>query len=138
GARRGGCTIGAQPSGRRRASPRGGTADIVLRFNMFVPGTFPIEGAVEGSGKTPDGDLSDNEQALARQFPFCEIAVQQGSTLRAGGDDDLICGTIGRDSIFAGGGNDRVFAGDGHDVVHGGGGADQVDGGGNTDDVYGE
>lgn len=134
----GGCTIGAQASCTLPALPPGGTADIVLRFNMFVPGTFPIEGAVEGSGKTPDGDLSDNEQALYRQFPFCEIAVQQGSTLRAGGDDDLICGTIGRDSIFAGGGNDRVFAGDGHDVVHGGGGADQVDGGGNTDDVYGE
>jgi Tol biopolymer transport system component len=134
----GSCTIGAKASCALSALPPEGTAEIVLRFNMFVPGTFPIEGEVEGSGKTPDGDLSDNEQTLYRQFPFCEIASQQGSTLRAGGDDDLICGTIGRDFIFAGGGNDRVYAGDGHDVVHGGSGADQLNGGGNTDVLYGE
>jgi Ca2+-binding RTX toxin-like protein len=110
----------------------------VLRFNMFVPGTFPIEGEVEGTGKTPDGDLSDNEEALYRQFPFCQIAGQQGSTQHAGGDDDLICGTIGPDRIFAGGGNDSVSAGPGHDVVHGGTGADQLNGDTNSDVLYGE
>jgi hypothetical protein len=134
----GSCTIKAEVSCALPALPPEGTAEIVLRFYVWVPGTFTIEGEVEGTGQTPDGDLSDNEQELYRQFPFCQIATQQGSTLRASSNNDLICGTIGRDSIFAGGGNDRVFAGDGHDVVHGGTGADQLDGGNNTDVLYGE
>jgi Tol biopolymer transport system component len=134
----GSCTIGARASCTLPALPPGGTAEIALRFNMFVSGTFPIEGEVEANGPTPDGDLSDNAQELYRQFPFCEISTQQGSTLRAAGDDDLICGTVGRDLIFAGGGTDRVFGGTGNDVIHGGTGADEIDGGSNTDFVYGE
>jgi TolB protein len=134
----GSCTIGARASCALPALPPGGTAEIELRFNMFVSGTFPIEGEVEANGQTPDGDLSDNEDAQYRQFPFCEISTQPGSTLRAGSDDDLICGTVGRDMIFAGGGTDRVFGGTGNDVIHGGTGADEIDGGSNTDFVYGE
>ena len=120
---------GPGPRARCRLPP-GGTVDITLRFNVFPAGTFPIEGEVDASGQTPDGDLSDNVDEHYRVFPFCEIAGQQGSTLRAAGDDDLICGTVGPDRIFAGGGNDRVLAGDGRDIVHGGTGGDEVFGGG--------
>jgi Ca2+-binding RTX toxin-like protein len=114
-----------------------GTIDITLRFNVFPPGTFPIEGKVDANGQTPDGDLSDNVDERSRVFPFCEISAQKGSTLRAGSDDDLICGTVGPDLIFAGAGDDRVFGGDGHNVVHGGPGDDEIQGGGGTDVVYG-
>jgi TolB protein len=134
----GSCAIGVRATCTLPALPPGGTVDITLRFNVFPPGTFPIEGQVDASGKTPDGDLSDNVDEHYRVFPFCEIASQQGSTLRAAGDDDLICGTVGPDKIFAGGGDDRVLTGEGRDIVHGGTGDDQVFGGGGTDDVYGE
>ena len=134
----GACAIGARASCTLPALPPGGTVDITLRFNVFPAGTFPIEGEVDASGQTPDGDLSDNVDEHYRVFPFCEIAGQQGSTLRAAGDDDLICGTVGPDRIFAGGGNDRVLAGEGRDIVHGGTGGDEVFGGGGTDFVYGE
>ncbi|HEY8236744.1 MAG TPA: hypothetical protein VIF85_08900 [Gaiellaceae bacterium] len=132
------CTLGARASCTLPALAPGATIDITLRFNVFPAGTFPIEGEVDASGKTPDGDLSDNVDERSRVFPFCEISTQQGSTLRAGSDDDLICGTVGPDFIFAGAGNDRVFGGAGHNVVHGGPGNDEVAGGGNTDYVYGE
>jgi TolB protein len=134
----GSCAIGVRATCTLPALPPGGTVDITLRFNVFPPGTFPIEGEVDAGGKTPDGDLSDNVDEHYRAFPFCEIASQQGSVLRAAGDDDLICGTVGPDKIFAGGGNDRVLAGEGRDIVHGGAGDDEVFGGGGTDYVYGE
>ncbi len=132
------CTVGAWISCTLPALPPGDTITIELRFNVFVAGTFESEPKVDDTGNTPDGDLTDNVDDQYRQFPFCEISTQLGSTLRAGGDDDLICGTVGRDKIFAGGGSDRVFGGLGKDVLHVGSGADQVDGGGNTDFVYGE
>jgi TolB protein len=134
----GACTIGARASCTLPALAPGGTVDITLRFNVFPPGTFPIEGEVVANGQTPDGDLSDNVDEHSRVFPFCEISTQKGSTLRAGGDDDLICGTVGPDLIFAGAGNDRVFGGDGHNIIHAGPDDDMVAGGGNTDYVYGE
>jgi len=132
------CTIGARASCTLPALAAGGTVDITLRFNVFPPGTFPIEGEVDANGATPDGDLSDNVDERSRVFPFCEISTQNGSTLRAGSDDDLICGTVGPDLIFAGAGNDRVFGGDGHNVIHGGAGDDEVQGGGGTDIVHGD
>jgi Tol biopolymer transport system component len=134
----GSCAIGVGASCTLPALPPGGTVDITLRFYVFPTGTFPIEGEVDANGKTPDGDLSDNVDEQYGTFPFCEIASQQGSTLRAGADDDLICGTVGPDKIFAGGGNDRVLAGEGRDIVHGGTGNDEVFGAGGTDFVYGE
>jgi Ca2+-binding RTX toxin-like protein len=134
----GSCGIGVAASCALPPLPPGGTVDITLRFNVFPAGTFPIEGEVDATGQTPDGDLSDNVDEHYRTFPFCEIANQQGSTLRAGPDDDLICGTVGPDRIFAGEGNDRVLAGEGRDIVHGGAGNDEVFGGGGTDFVYGE
>jgi Tol biopolymer transport system component len=134
----GACTIGARASCTLPALPPGGTAEIELRFNVFVSGTFEIEPAVEATGQTPDGDSSDNTDDLYRHFPFCAISTRLGSTLRAGGDDDLICGTVGRDTIFAADGRDRVYGGMAHDVVHGGGGTDEIDGGGNTDLIYGD
>ena len=134
----GSCGIGVAASCALPPLPPGGTVDITLRFNVFPAGTFPIEGEVDATGQTPDGDLSDNVDEHYRTFPFCEIANQQGSTLRAGPDDDLICGTVGPDRIFAGEGNDRVLAGEGRDIVYGGAGNDEVFGGGSTDFVYGE
>jgi Tol biopolymer transport system component len=134
----GSCAIAVAASCTLPPLPPGGAVEITLRFNVFPAGTFPIEGEVDATGQTPDGDLSDNVDEHYRAFPFCEIASQQGSTLRAGPDDDLICGTVGPDKIFAGEGNDRVLAGEGRDIVHGGAGNDEVFGGGGTDFVYGE
>jgi Ca2+-binding RTX toxin-like protein len=116
----------------------GASASVEIRFAMFVSGGYTFELNVAGTGSTPDGDLSDNADEAFARFPFCEISSQDGSTIRAGEDDDLICGTNGRDRIFAGGGADRVLAGFGHDVIHGGAGADQLDGNGGTDYMYGE
>jgi hypothetical protein len=132
------CTIGASVSCTLPALPPGGTADVEFRFNVFVRGTFEIEPEVEGAGDTPDGDASDNADEQYRRFPFCEISTQRGSMLRAGSDDDLICGTIGPDAIVSGAGADRVLAGEARDVIHGGAGDDEMDGGGGTDFVYGE
>jgi len=132
------CGFGARVSCTLPALPPGGTVDVEFRFNVFVTGTFDIEPEVEATGNTPDGDPSDNVDEQYRTFPFCEISTQNGSTLHAGSDDDLICGTIGPDVIFAGAGNDRVFAGDGHNVIHAGPGDDEVQGGGGTDIVYGD
>jgi Tol biopolymer transport system component len=134
----GSCTFGASVSCALPALPPGGTIEFEFRFNVFVAGTFESEPEVEGTGSTPDGDLSDNADDTYRTFPFCEISTQDGSTLRAGSDDDLICGTLARDLIFAGGGNDRVYPGGGHNVVHAGAGDDEVQGGGATDVVYGD
>jgi Tol biopolymer transport system component len=134
----GACTLGARASCTLPSLPPGGTITIELRFTVFVVGTFEIEPEVEATGNTPDGDLSDNADDQYRQFPFCEISTQHGATLRAGGDDDLICGTIGADAIFTGGGNNHVLGGPGRDVVRGGADTDQVDGDGGTDFVYGE
>jgi Ca2+-binding RTX toxin-like protein len=127
-----------QASCRLPALPPGGTVEVDLRFSVTAHGTFEIEPEVSGTGNTPDGDASDNVDEQYRQFPFCEISTQHGSTLRALGDDDLICGTVGPDAIFAGAGDDHVLAGDGRDVVHTGAGDDDVDGGAGTDFVYGE
>jgi Tol biopolymer transport system component len=132
------CTLGARVSCTLPALPPGGTVDVEFRFNAFVAGTFELEPKVEATGSTPDGDTSDNADEQYRTFPFCEISTQHGSTLHAGGDDDLICGTVGPDVIFAGGGSDRVFGGDGRNVIHAGPGDDQVQGGGGTDVVYGD
>jgi Ca2+-binding RTX toxin-like protein len=134
----GGCSFGARVSCTLPALPPGGTVEVEFRFNAFVTGTFEIEPEVEATGNTPDGDASDNADEQYRTFPFCEISTQHGSTLRAGGDDDLICGTVGPDVIFAGGGKDRVFGGDGHNVIHGGPDEDEIQGGGGTDIVYGD
>jgi Tol biopolymer transport system component len=134
----GSCAIGPRVSCTLPALPPGSTVDVEFRFNVFVTGTFDIEPAVDGTGNTPDGDASDDADRQYRQFPFCEISTQHGSTLRAGGDDDLICGTVGADAIFAAAGDDRVFGGLGRDLVHAGAGVDEIDGGGGTDFVYGE
>jgi Tol biopolymer transport system component len=134
----GGCTFGARVSCTLPALPPGGAIDVEIRFNVFVTGTYEFEPKVVATGNTPDGDASDNADEQYRTFPFCEISTQHGSTLRAGSDDDLICGTIGPDLIFAGAGNDRVLGGDGRNVVHGGSGNDEVQGGGGTDVVYGD
>ncbi len=132
------CSFGARVSCTLPALQPGGSVDVEFRFNAFVTGTFEIEPKVEATGNTPDGDASDNADEEYKTFPFCEISTQHGSTLRAGSDDDLICGTIGPDVIFAGAGNDRVFAGDGRNVVRAGRGDDEVQGGGGTDVVYGD
>ncbi len=132
------CSFGARVSCTLPMLQPGGSVDVEFRFNAFVTGTFEIEPKVEATGNIPDGDPSDNADAEYKTFPFCEISTQHGSTLRAGSDDDLICGTIGPDVIFAGAGNDRVSAGDGRNVVHGGPGDDEVQGGGGTDVVYGD
>jgi hypothetical protein len=116
----------------------GGSATVEVRFASFIPGLYAVEASVTGTGSTPDGDLSDNSDDRYARFPFCEISTQNGSTIRAAGADDLICGTVGRDRIFAGAGNDRVLAGFGHDLIHAGSGSDEVDGGGGTDYVYGD
>jgi Tol biopolymer transport system component len=134
----GDCKLGVGVSCSLPPLAPGASATVELRFNAFVGGTYPVDASVAGTGQTPDGDLSDNVDYQYRRFPFCEISTQDGSTIRAGGDDDLICGTDGRDSIFAGGGNDRVSAGLGQDTIHAGTGGDQVDGGSGTDYVYGE
>jgi len=132
------CKLGADISCSLPPLAPGASATVELRFNAFVNGAFQLDAQVAGTGQTPDGDLSDNTDDQYRRFPFCEISTQDGSTIRAGNDDDLICGTDGRDAIFAGGGNDRVTAGLGRDTVHAGAGDDQVDGDGGTDYVYGE
>jgi Tol biopolymer transport system component len=132
------CSLGARVSCTLPALPPGGSAEVEFHFNAFVTGTYEIEPEVQATGNTPDGDASDNADQQYRTFPFCEISTQHGSTLHAGGDDDLICGTVGPDLIFAGGGNDRVFGGDGRNVIHGGPDDDEIQGGGGTDIVYGD
>jgi RTX calcium-binding nonapeptide repeat (4 copies)/WD40-like Beta Propeller Repeat/Domain of unknown function DUF11 len=134
----GDCTFRADVSCTLQPLAPGASATVELRFQTFNSGTFPLEVEVAEAGQTPDGDLSDNVDEQYRRFPFCDISTQEGSTIRATGADDLICGTIGRDVISAGGGNDQVFGGLGHDTIHAGTGDDQVDGGGGTDYVYGE
>jgi Tol biopolymer transport system component len=134
----GDCKVGAAVSCSLPPLAPGASATVELRFNAFVGGAYPFGANVAGTGQTPDGDLSDNTDTQYRRFPFCDISTQGGSTIRAGGEDDLICGTVGRDAIFAGGGGDQVFGGLGHDTIHAGPGDDQVDGGSGTDYVYGE
>jgi Tol biopolymer transport system component len=134
----GDCKLGADVTCSLPPLAAGASATVELRFNAFIGGALPFEAQVAGTGQTPDGDLSDNVDDQYRRFPFCDISTQDGSIIRAGNDDDLICGTVGRDNIFAGGGNDRVSGGPGHDTIHAGTGDDQVDGGGGTDYVYGE
>ena len=134
----GACKLGADISCSLPSLAPGASATVELRFNSFVSGAFRLDTQVYGNGPIPDGDLSDNADYQYRQFPFCEIATQNGSTIRAGNDDDVICGTVGRDTISAGGGHDRVTAGLGHDTIYAGTGDDQVDGDGGTDYVYGE
>jgi Tol biopolymer transport system component len=134
----GACNLGADISCLLPPLAPGASATVELRFNAFVGGALRLDARVSGNGQTPDGDLSDNTDYQYRRFPFCDISTQDGSTIRAGNDDDVICGTVGRDAIFAGGGNDRVSAGPGHDTIHAGTGDDQVDGGDGTDYIYGE
>ena len=134
----GACAVGADLSCTVPPLAPGATANVEIRFDAFVAGDYRFELSVAGIGSTPDGDLSDNVDYHYRRFPFCEISTQNGSTIRATGVDDLICGTLGRDSIVAGGGHDKVLGGPGHDTVHAGPGRDQVDGGEGTDYVYGE
>ena len=134
----GSCTFRADVSCTVHSLAPGASATVELRFQVFNRGPFQLQAKVAGTGQTPDGDLSDNVDYQYRRFPFCEISTQDGSTIRAGGADDLICGTVGRDAIIAGGGSDQVFGGPGHDLIHGGTGADQVDGGPGTDYIYGE
>jgi Ca2+-binding RTX toxin-like protein len=50
-------------------------------------------------------------------------------TIEAGGGDDLICAVDGRDAILGGTGTDRIYAGSGDDEVESGAGT--------GDDVYG-
>lgn len=134
----GDCTFRVEVSCALAPLPPGASATVELHFRVFNSSAYPLEVKVEGTGQTPDGDLSDNVDYQYRRYPFCEISTQDGSTIRASGDDDLICGTVGRDAIFAGGGNDQVFGGLGHDTIHSGTGDDQVDGGGGTDYVHGD
>jgi len=134
----GACKLGADISCSLPPLAPGASATVELRFNAFVSGAFVLDSHVAGTGQTRDGDLSDNTDYQYRRFPFCEISTQSGSTIRAGGDDDVICGTVGRDAIFAAGGNDRITSGLGHDTIHAGTGDDQVESGEGTDYVYGE
>jgi Tol biopolymer transport system component len=134
----GNCSIQRDVSCTVPPLPPQGTVNVELRFHVFDTGTFGLETQVEPTGSTPDGDTSDNLDEPYRHFPFCEISTQHGSTIRAPGAPDLICGTVGRDKIFAGNGSDRVMAGFGHDVVHGGGDRDWLFGGGGSDYLYGD
>lgn len=134
----GDCSIQAEVSCTLPPLPPQGTVDVELRFHVFQTGAFGLEAQVEPTGSTPDGDTSDNVDERYRHFPFCEISTQHGSTIRAPGGDDLICGTVGPDKIFAGNGSDRVLAGSGHDTVHGGSDRDWLFGGDGSDYLYGD
>jgi Tol biopolymer transport system component len=134
----GACKLGADVSCSLPPLAPGASATVELRFNAFVSGAFRLDAQVSGNGQIPDGDLSDNTDYQYQRFPFCEISPQRGSTIRAGNEDDVICGTAGRDAMFAAGGNDSITSGLGHDTIHAGTGDDQVDGGEGTDYVYGE
>ena len=131
------CHIGAEVECTLPPLAPAATVEVEVRFQAPTSGTQTLTAAATSSGPA-DGDASDNVDRQGRYFPFCEIAAQHGSTIRASSDDDLICGTVGPDKIFAGDGSDRVLAGPGHDVVHGGGARDWLFGNGGSDFLYGD
>jgi hypothetical protein len=100
-----------------------------------------LDGTVEGTAGDdlidgdylgdPDGDMVDNNDAIL-----------PGDV----GDDDLIYGFGGDDSILAGAGDDEVYGGDGNDTivaaagddtVYGGDGDDSLEGGSGDDTIIG-
>ncbi|MEL6571957.1 MAG: Hint domain-containing protein [Pseudomonadota bacterium] len=96
---------------------------------VIAPGD-PGDGTVEGTSGNdvidssytgdPEGDLVDNNDALL-----------PGDT----GDDDLIYGFDGNDSITAGAGADEIYGGTGTDTIDGGADADLIFGGSENDSI---
>ncbi len=80
-------------------------------------GNDVIDGSYAGD---PDGDMVDNNDAIL-----------PGDT----GDDDLIYGYGGDDTISAGAGADEVYGGSGTDSVTGGAGTDTIYGGSGNDAI---
>jgi Tol biopolymer transport system component len=116
---------------------RGATTTFEVRFRIDGTGWKSVSGTATAAGGPPDGDFSDNVAKPSRYFPFCEIATSKGATIRGTRGDDLICGTVGRDKIFAGDGEDHVNGGLSHDTLYGQGYRDWLSGGGGVDYVYG-
>ncbi len=132
------CDVALEVVCKLPALAPGASTTFDIRFRVPLRGSHTLQVTAMPTGSTPDGDLSDNVDAESRFFPFCEISTQAGATIRASIDDDLICGTVGRDRIDAGDGVDRVLAGPAKDVVHGGGKLDRLFGDGGSDFLYGD
>ena len=117
--------------------------DGVFRMDVYVRGSGAVDnlvfddistldGTVEGTAGDdlidatymgdPDGDRVDNNDAIL-----------PGEA----GDDDLIYGFDGNDTILAGDGNDEIFGGAGDDSISGGRGDDLIFGGTGDDTLNG-
>ena len=73
-------------------------------------------------------------QGIVNGTSHRDVIVLTGpSVVRAGGGNDLVCGSRGVDRIFGGGGNDTIFGGGGNDTESGDAGNDTLDGGPGND-----
>jgi Ca2+-binding RTX toxin-like protein len=91
---------------------------IPLSLDGIVDGTAVADTIDDGYTGDPDGDLVDANDAIL-----------PGDT----GDDDVIYGYAGNDTITAGAGNDEVYGGDDNDNIYGGIGNDTLSGGAGND-----
>ncbi len=99
--------------------------------------TFTVGGINDGTVQGTDGD-----DIINPDIPYVDAdgdvvdnndAILDGDT----GNDDLILGFGGNDSIDAGDGDDRVFGGDGNDTIDGGVGNDGLVGDDGDDTISG-
>lgn len=85
-------------------------------------------------------------QGVPTEGPDVILGTDGSDWIYALGGDDVVCGGLGIDRIFAGegndlvfgdGGSDRLFGQGGHDEIHGGSGADRIWGGPGNDVING-
>ena len=99
--------------------------------------TFTVTGTNDGTVQGTAGD-----DVINPDIPYVDAdgdIVDAGDAILPGdvGDDDLIYGFGGNDSIDAGNGDDEVYGGTGNDTIEGGDGDDWVSGGTGNDVVDG-
>ncbi len=99
--------------------------------------TFTVSGINDGTVQGTDGD-----DIINPDIPYVDAdgdVVDNNDAILPGdtGNDDLILGFGGNDSIDAGDGDDRVFGGDGNDTIDGGVGNDGLVGDDGDDIIEG-
>ena len=113
-------------------------------FNVVMTGATPGAGSATFPGATGSNTLTfDGVERLrtgegADTIDASGVTVpteEQGVRVHAGGGNDTIVGSTGRDYLHGGEGNDLIHGGDGNDVIEAGAGDDLVYGENGNDGI---
>ncbi|MBB3118871.1 DUF4214 domain-containing protein [Pseudoduganella violacea] len=106
---------------------------IVLGKATVTSGNDPLFAIGDGSSQTfLLGQGSSVQSGPLADAPTATAAVK-GSTVRAGGGDDVVRASAGNDLLFGDDGNDLLYGANGDDLLNGGQGQDTLLGGKGAD-----